>query len=271
MPARILVIEDNFANLELMAYLLKAYGHAVITARDGEEGLASALRELPDLVVCDIQMPRMDGYEVACRAKHDIKLQAIPLIAVTALAMVGDRDKVLATGFDGYIAKPIDPERFVAEIENFLRGKLHGKRAEPVAAPAAPVDARPPPHAKVLMVDNSLVNREVICHTLEPFGYEVRTAINVQEGLDLAQRFPPDLILSDLHMPNHDGFSLLKTVKADPRLSTVPFIFISSSVWGKKDRDMALELGAARFILRPIEPQALLAEIQAVLGEPVKK
>jgi CheY-like chemotaxis protein len=90
-------------------------------------------------------------------------------------------------------------------------------------------------------------------------------------ALDLVQGFVPDLILSDLHMPNRDGFSLLKTVKADERLSAVPFIFISSSVWGDKDRNLALELGAARFILRPIEPQALLAEIGVVLGEAGKK
>lgn len=267
MPARILVIEDNFANLELMAYLLKVFGHSVLTATNGEEGLAVARRELPDLMVCDVQMPRMDGYEVVRRIKDDSTTRAIPLIAVTALAMVGDRDKVLAAGFDGYIAKPIDPERFVADVESFLGGKLRGKRTEHAAATATPALKAASSHTVVLMVDDSPVNRELVRQTLEPFGYEVRATASVQEALDLMQGFVPDLILSDLHMPNHDGFNLLKTVKGDARLSATPFVFISSSVWGDKDRNLSLELGAARFILRPIEPQALLAEIQAVMKE----
>src|SRR4051812_2065122 len=110
MSARILIIEDKQANLDLMTYLLEAFGHSVKTAMDGEEGLAALRREAPDVVVCDINLPRIDGYEVARQIRADPALRPLPLIAVTALAMVGDREKVLAAGFDGYIAKPIAPE-----------------------------------------------------------------------------------------------------------------------------------------------------------------
>src|SRR5881409_3496155 len=120
MPARILIIEDNAANLELMIYLLKTFGHAPIIAGNGEEGLTLARRERPDLIVCDIQLPGMDGFSVAAQLKADSALGGTPLIAVTAFAMVGDRDKVLAAGFDGYIPKPIAPETFVAQVEEFL-------------------------------------------------------------------------------------------------------------------------------------------------------
>lgn len=121
MPGRILVIEDNPASLELMTYLLRAFKHNVVTAIDGEEGLEMARREILDVIVCDVHMPKVDGYEVAWRLKKHPVLRRIPLIAVTALAMVGDRDKVLAAGFDGYIDKPITPELFVKQVEAFMR------------------------------------------------------------------------------------------------------------------------------------------------------
>ncbi|MFZ2853349.1 MAG: response regulator [Rhodocyclaceae bacterium] len=119
--ARILVIDDSPQNLELMSYLLQAFGHVVWRAADGEQGVETARREVPDLIVCDIHLPKMDGYAVASQLKRDPALCSIPLVAVTALAMVGDRDKVLAAGFDGYLAKPIIPRRFVGQIESYLR------------------------------------------------------------------------------------------------------------------------------------------------------
>lgn len=132
MLARILVIEDNAPNLELMTYLITAFGHMPLTATNGVTGLEVARREQPDLIVCDIQLPGMDGYEVARHAKNDPQLETVPLVAVTAYAMVGDREKVLAAGFDGYIAKPIAPSGFVRQLETFLhRRPLRTATAEP--------------------------------------------------------------------------------------------------------------------------------------------
>ena len=119
--ARVLVIEDNAANLELMIYLLGAFGHIALTASEAYEGLEIAQRERPDIIVCDIQLPDIEGYEVARQLKNNADLRYIPLIAVTALAMVGDRDRILATGFNGYISKPIVPETFVPQLEAFIR------------------------------------------------------------------------------------------------------------------------------------------------------
>ena len=120
MPARILVIEDNPTNLELLSYLLASFGHKVIAAGDGQSGLEMARQEKPELVICDVQMPGMDGYQVAKEFKQDAALRKIPLIAVTAYAMVGDRERLVAVGFDGYMSKPIDPGKFVVEIQKFL-------------------------------------------------------------------------------------------------------------------------------------------------------
>lgn len=118
--ARIVVIEDNPDNMELMVCLLKAFGHQPLPAVDGVDGLEAVARERPDLVLCDIQLPRLDGCEVARRLKQDPELGAIPLVAVTAFAMLGDRTRMLEAGFDGYLSKPIDPHRFVGQIEAYL-------------------------------------------------------------------------------------------------------------------------------------------------------
>ncbi len=120
MAARVLLIEDNRPSLELMSYLLQAFGHTPMEALNGVDGLEILRTERPDLVVCDIDLPRLDGYTLAGRAKADPATRDIPLVAVTALAMVGDRDRALRAGFDGYLTKPIEPETFVQELERYL-------------------------------------------------------------------------------------------------------------------------------------------------------
>ena len=120
MCARILVVEDNPTNLELLDYLLKSTGHEVLAATDGEMALELARREAPELIICDIQIPTLDGFGVARELKADAALRHIPLVAITAFAMVGDRERMLAGGFDGYVSKPIDPQVFISQMEAFL-------------------------------------------------------------------------------------------------------------------------------------------------------
>ncbi|HJV28633.1 MAG TPA: response regulator [Aromatoleum sp.] len=131
MAARVLLIEDNPANLELATYLLETGGYEVITAQDGEEGLALLKQQKPDIVVTDLQMPVVDGYEVLRRLRQDPALDAMPVVAVTAFSMSGDRVKVLRAGFDGYLSKPIVPEIFVSQIDAFLKaGRSSGPLPE---------------------------------------------------------------------------------------------------------------------------------------------
>jgi CheY-like chemotaxis protein len=117
---RILIIEDNQFNHELIEYLLTQAGYQTLSAWDGQEGLQLTHESLPDLILCDLQMPVMNGYEFVVRIKQEAPLNSIPIVAVTASSMTGDSEKVLSSGFDGYIAKPIDPRLFVEQIEVFL-------------------------------------------------------------------------------------------------------------------------------------------------------
>ena len=119
MNGTILLIEDNEQNRYLATYLLERNGYRVVPAVDGPSGIEAAQEQLPDLILLDIQLPGMDGYAVASALRDHPSLRDTPIIAVTSYAMVGDREKSLASGCNGYIEKPINPDTFVSEIRRF--------------------------------------------------------------------------------------------------------------------------------------------------------
>lgn len=250
--------------------MLRAYGHQVSSAKDGGEGLECARAQKPDLILLDIHMPKMDGYEVLRRLRIDVECSSIPTIAVTALAMVGDREKLISSGFDGYISKPIDPATFVEKVQEFLNdsGLPPATTVERVSAPVAA--AQPPKRRGVfLIVDNSVVNLQLVSSMLAPQGYEIITAISAEEGIDLARRYKPNLIVSDVHMPLHDGFYFVDLLKSDAELREIPFVFLSSSSPSLKDAEMAIVRGAKKLLNRPIDPQTLVSELEACLDAPL--
>ena len=118
--ARILVVEDNPENLALMLLLLRALGHEPIPATSGAKAIELAAAEPPEVILLDIQMPGMDGFETARILRSNPDLESVPLIAVTALTMPGDRERILEAGFSGYIAKPIDTGRLPGQLAAFL-------------------------------------------------------------------------------------------------------------------------------------------------------
>lgn len=115
----ILLIEDNEQNRYLATFLLERHGYRVTPANDGPSGIELARTLQPDLVLLDIQLPGMDGYDVARALRRVESMRLTPIVAVTSYAQVGDREKSLAAGCNGYLEKPINPETFVSEIERF--------------------------------------------------------------------------------------------------------------------------------------------------------
>lgn len=120
MNRTVLLIEDNEQNRYLATFLLEKNGFTVVSAPDGIQGIALAETVDPAVILLDIQLPRMNGYEVARTLREKPALHRVPMIAVTSYAMAGDREKAIASGCDGYIEKPIDPDTFVAEVTRFL-------------------------------------------------------------------------------------------------------------------------------------------------------
>ena len=117
---RILVVEDNETNMYLISFILRKNRYEVIEARNGEKGVETAMREKPDLIIMDIQLPGISGLEATKLIRESEINNDISIIALTSYAMVGDREKALNAGCTGYIEKPIDPETFMAEIEKYL-------------------------------------------------------------------------------------------------------------------------------------------------------
>lgn len=121
---RILVVEDNDMNMQLVEFLLEEGGYAIVKATSGEEALAITRDDgapAPDLILMDIHLPGMDGLSVVRAMKEDARTRRIPILALTAHAMRGDKDRFLEAGCDGYISKPIDVKTFLSSIETYLR------------------------------------------------------------------------------------------------------------------------------------------------------
>ncbi len=124
MNAQILVVEDNAANMKLFSIMLRKAGHEVLQAYDAEEAIALAREHHPDLILMDIQLPGMDGLAATRILKDDESTRHILIVALTALAMKGDKERIIAAGCDAYIAKPIQYKTFVEELGRLLTGSL---------------------------------------------------------------------------------------------------------------------------------------------------
>jgi two-component system cell cycle response regulator DivK len=120
---KILVVDDNNDSRELVVKVLKNQGYEMIEAIDGEDALEKAVSEKPDLILMDISIPKINGYEVTKRLKSIEEVKKIPVVALTAHAMRGDRVKALEAGCEGYISKPINVRELPAQIKSYLRGK----------------------------------------------------------------------------------------------------------------------------------------------------
>jgi two-component system cell cycle response regulator DivK len=129
--AKVLVVEDNATNMKLAVLLLETAGHTVIVATDAEAGLTLAREEQPNLILMDVQLPGMDGLEATTMLKKDVATRAIPVIALTALAMKGDEERIRAAGCDSYIAKPMSYQEFLATVATQLThdGAVAGRKA----------------------------------------------------------------------------------------------------------------------------------------------
>jgi two-component system cell cycle response regulator len=256
MPARILIVEDDPATRELMACLLQEAGHAATSADDGAQGLRLAKGSRPDLVLCDLQLPSLDGYAVARALKAEPDCARIPLLAVSALAQDGDRTRVLAAGFDGYVCKPIEPASFVAEVEAFLP-------AAPVPAPDTATQATATTAAQptLLVVDDDAFMREVLVDALEGEPWRILSAGSAEEALVLLAREPVDVILSDQCMPGMQGTELMAHVsRAQPR--TVRLILSGLSEVEAIERASAAGL-VDRHLAKPWAAGALREDLRA--------
>lgn len=212
----------------------------------------------------------MNSYELARALKAAPDLQRIPLIAVTAFAMVGDHEKAMAAGFDGYLTKPIDPTTFVAQLEAFLAPPLRGVSPAPAGETPDADSAPRPAGRRILVIGNDLNNLELASSVLGCAGYTVVTTADADAAFVMARQDPPALIISDVCMPAaRSGFEWIRRVKLEANLKDVPFVFVTSTATDERSWQEGLALGAVQFLFRPLEAQVLLEVVDRCLrGNP---
>ncbi len=252
----ILIIEDDDLNLKLVESLLELGRYRVLKAMDAETGISLMREHSPDLVLMDIRLPGMDGLQATRLIKQDPELRDIPVIALTAQAMVGDEADALRAGCSGYFSKPIDTRSFLATLQSFIGERK--KKSE--ASKRIQFDRK----ARILVVDDDPLNVKLLTAKLESAEYDTIEAYSGQEGLDKAVTESPDLLLLDVMMPNMDGFEVTRRLKSDPITSHIPIILVTA-LDEKEGKARGLEAGADDFLNKPIKNIELQARVRSLV------
>ncbi len=259
----VLYIEDNFHNRRIARKILQSRGHVVLEAEDGMTGLEMVRNLKPAVVLLDIGLPGMDGLEVVARIKTDQTLRHIPVIALTASAMRGDRERFLAAGCDDYISKPLQAMELIAKVESHLAttGQTRTSSQEDVPQPKKNgSDGK-----KILLMEDDAYEARLLMRVLEREGYSIAHAPGGETGLRMAETEKPDLILLDLGLPDLDGQTVAALLKTMPGLAGVPLVAVTA--WPPDTaRQMAKAYGCAGYISKPISPREFPSQIAQYLA-----
>ena len=256
---KILVIEDNDLNLKLINSLLKIGRYQSMEATDAESGIQLARESRPDLILMDIQLPGMDGLSATKILKADPELKNIPIVALTAHAMVGDEERARKAGCDGYLAKPIDTRKFLETIAHYLNGS-NGEGQKAKIKKENPLSNK----HKVLIVDDEPLNVKLLSTAFCPERYQTFTAHGGEEALEKVAKDSPDLILLDIMMPDLDGIEVTRRLKGNPDTEHIPIILVT----GLDERDcksQGLEAGADEFLRKPVSRVEIQTRARSLL------
>jgi len=270
MPARILIIEDNQANMDLVTYLLQAFGHHPLCATDGAMGVEMALSERPDLILCDLHLPKIDGLGVVARLRADPATRSIPILAASALPVTDGCAALRRAGFSGCLPKSLEPDVLLPSLETFLPEHLRSgampAKAPPSTAPDAPPAGLAPAasgavRARVLLLDAAPENAGLVAAILAHTGYTVSTASNPMDAGVLLDGHVYDVVLCELGLLEAGRLSFLAdALEMAPGL---PVLVIRPD-----DEDDLGALGAGRrraMLSHPLDPQQLVGAIDALL------
>ncbi len=245
---RILVGDDDETCRTGIVRLLTRRGFAVLDAEDGEAVLERAYLEEPDLILLDVSMPKIDGYAVCQQLRENARTKAIPVIMLTGAAMSLDGAiQGLRAGADEYLTKPVSTDALFDCIDAFLPAQSAIRQV------------------RILVVDDSKVNLQVMEGYLAQTGYQIETAANGQDALTMAQQNPPDVVLLDVQMPGMDGYEVCSALKRDSRTADVPVMFVTANALDDKEMLKGYELGAVDYMRKPFLRDELLARVQVMV------
>ena len=272
-PARILVVDDEPQNLDLFEAMLTSAGYEVFLASEGEEALRLARERKPDLILLDLTMPGLSGFEVCARVKTDPQTGGIPVLFVTALSQVSDKERALAVGGDDFLTKPFQRAELLTRVEALLRVRhlnrdldralayLHElEMARHAQQPKKPTLPTPPAigAGTLLVVDDELLARQLFADVLRDADYVIHEAENGERALDIVRQETIDVVLLDIMMPGMSGLEVL--AKLGELAPDSPVIIVTANPTSD-NAIAALRLGAFDFIVKGFKNEVMLTTV----------
>jgi two-component system cell cycle response regulator len=271
MTARVLVVDDILSNIKLLEAKLTAEYFEVLTASSGEQALTRVAAELPDIVLLDVMMPGMDGFEVCRRIKANPKIAHIPIIMVTALDQPSDRVTGLDAGADDFLTKPVDDFALFARVRSLVRLKMmtdelrmREETGQSMGlADAAVTMIEPDPSGRILIVEDRPESVAWFRGGLEQKNKLVDVS-NFDEALVRARGGDFDLIVVSLGIRNFDGLRLCSHLRSLPEVRNAPILVLVSEGESRK-LIQALDMGVNDYLMRPVDRNELLARVRTQL------
>ncbi|MBK8997856.1 MAG: response regulator [Myxococcales bacterium] len=228
--------------------LLTAAGYDVREAWDGEEALGMVKARKPDLLLTDVEMPKMDGYTLCRTVKNDDALADLPVVICSSLGEAADLERGFDSGADDYLVKPVVPEELVSRLHSLLATRMISARE------------------RVLVVDDSAAIRHLVADCLRRQGFRVETAVDGHDGRDKAVATPPDLVLTDYDMPRMTGFQLVHALRRDAKTRDVPIVMLTARDT-KRDQAQMRAAGLTSYLVKPFGTDKCIAIVERVLAE----
>ncbi len=246
----ILIVEDSKTQAKQLDAILKQLGYRIVITNSAREALFILKEQKPVIIISDILMPDIDGYQFCKLLKSDDKLKDIAVILLTQLSDPREIVKGLACGADDFIVKPYNEEFLLARIHATLALKTKQDTASKLAT--------------ILVVEDSPTQAEQIKYLLEDKGYAVMVAANGKEGFEVAKKFRPTIIISDIVMPVMDGYELAEKIKKDKDVRDIPIIFVTA-LTDRKDASRKASVVADGYFTKPYDDKYLISKIEALL------
>jgi sigma-B regulation protein RsbU (phosphoserine phosphatase) len=257
----VLVIDDDIVIRKLLNHQLKHNNYIVYQAAGPMEAFELLKANKIDIVLCDVTMDDMDGFEFCKKVREDENFRALPFVFVTAKTSMEDKSRALEVGGDDIITKPFDVDELILKVQALIRRteiyKVYGVKKNLEQAFSQQT-------AKILLVDDDHALAKLFQYNLSKAGFECEIATNAEDGLRLARANPPDIIISDIMMPNTDGFQFRRMILADNKLRSVPFVFLTSK--GEENDILdGYDLGIADYVLKTAGPRVVIAKVSAII------